>query len=1011
MSDLISIGSSAIEAYQKSLTTVSNNIANMATEGYSRETTTIQAGSPQSQANIYFGTGAFVQGVVRAYSEFATANVRSSASALNTQGPLVELSNRVIDVMGNQQSGLASALDSFFSSARDLSASPASMDARGQFLRSADSIATRFRSLSGELSSIEADSRVSITNDITSLNSLGAQLAVVNSQLMRTADVKLQPPALLDQRDQLLSKMANLAAINVTTLTDGEVLVGLGSSARQGLIVDRDTARAIAANFSDSSSDKVDIRIDPYGTNPQTTTLSGGTIAGTIAFRQQVLEPAQTKLDTLAQVFATGVNQIQTSGIDSNGNTGKAMFALDPVFISEAPTSQSDVAVTTNVVDPAAVAFHDLELRYDETRKQWSATDLTTKQVVRTTQGGTELTINGTRLTFSGTPQNAETITMKAFQRPAAGLRLALSDGRDIATGALFRAIGDEGNVSLATATVNYQPPTAATKGPLSLDKVLVNNPNPTASVSFTNTAAMPVQGIVAIPAGFANAAILLDNVSGGNLDLQVVTRDGRQLLGTPLDLSQQQTLLTPGNGFATGATYSAQYLNKTGTNSYRQLDLFYGVQAQPGGDPAFDAANNMKDTRTLLARIDSQPIANATGAGNTVIAANALTINGQSLSALTVPAGGTLQATDVANWINSQVPGGSDIHASATTETRIAATSLRLGQTYAGVTINGQTVGGDGLGFASADDLVSAINAVSGNSHVVATLDSQGALVLANTPDHAGEDIQIGTPPNVVLGGSTFSFTNALGVSPKTVHGSLHLTSTGPIRLGIGTAGSATDLANLGLRTGAYINGTAPEDLLVFATGTGTGAVAANYQAGTMNTLQDLRGRTLDIAFTSAESYTITDVNTGTVLAERTYDPQAGVINYSGLTVSLSSPPAAGDRFRVDGNQDGIGNNQNLQNMVALEKSTKAMPNGRTLGDSYNDLLSSAGNVASQATIAQQAMTVVNQQAIQARDQVSGVNLDTEAADLIRFQQAYQAAARSIQTASQLFDSIVQIH
>jgi len=54
--------------------------------------------------------------------------------------------------------------------------------------------------------------------------------------------------------------------------------------------------------------------------------------------------------------------------------------------------------------------------------------------------------------------------------------------------------------------------------------------------------------------------------------------------------------------------------------------------------------------------------------------------------------------------------------------------------------------------------------------------------------------------------------------------------------------------------------------------------------------------------------------------------------------------------------------------------------------------------------------MQVVNQQAIEARDEVSGVNLDQEAADLVRFQQAYQAAAKTLQVATQLFDYIAQI-
>jgi flagellar hook-associated protein FlgK len=65
-------------------------------------------------------------------------------------------------------------------------------------------------------------------------------------------------------------------------------------------------------------------------------------------------------------------------------------------------------------------------------------------------------------------------------------------------------------------------------------------------------------------------------------------------------------------------------------------------------------------------------------------------------------------------------------------------------------------------------------------------------------------------------------------------------------------------------------------------------------------------------------------------------------------------------------------------------------------------------GNKATLSRISQEALQVVYDQAVETRDSVSGVSLDTEAADLIRFQQAYQASAQVIQVASKLFDSIL---
>ena len=245
--------------------------------------------------------------------------------------------------------------------------------------------------------------------------------------------------------------------------------------------------------------------------------------------------------------------------------------------------------------------------------------------------------------------------------------------------------------------------------------------------------------------------------------------------------------------------------------------------------------------------------------------------------------------------------------------------------------------------------------------------------------------------------------------VSAEIVDGKVCISSASPLRIGIGANGSAADLAKLGLRAGVFVNGTTPEDLLVFATGTGTGGIAAGYQTGSLESLPTQRAMPLNVTFTSANIYTITDVNSGSILAQRSYDPQAGIV-YGGISLQLSSTPAIGDQFLIDGNQDGVGNNENMRRIIALATSKDAMPGGKTLAEGYNDILSSVGNVSSQAQIAQQALSVVNDQAIQARDKASGVNLDVEAADLIRFQQAYQAAAKTIQIASQLFDTIMQI-
>jgi len=232
-------------------------------------------------------------------------------------------------------------------------------------------------------------------------------------------------------------------------------------------------------------------------------------------------------------------------------------------------------------------------------------------------------------------------------------------------------------------------------------------------------------------------------------------------------------------------------------------------------------------------------------------------------------------------------------------------------------------------------------------------------------------------------------------------------------IRLSFGTSpnpGSPFDLSIVGLRTAAYIEGKVPDDLQVFVTGEGKASVAASFAGQPADPQQKLRAQNLVITFDAADHYTIKDGATGTVLAERNYDNSVlnPVVNYQGVAIKFTRAPDVGDVFAVDGNHDGLGNNENM--MVMADLSKKGVIGNKSFSDSYIDQVNTVGNAAQQAKITQQALTVVNDQAKQSRDKVSGVNLDDEAADLIRFQQAYQAAAKSLQISGQLFDSIVQI-
>ncbi len=158
-------------------------------------------------------------------------------------------------------------------------------------------------------------------------------------------------------------------------------------------------------------------------------------------------------------------------------------------------------------------------------------------------------------------------------------------------------------------------------------------------------------------------------------------------------------------------------------------------------------------------------------------------------------------------------------------------------------------------------------------------------------------------------------------------------------------------------------------------------------------------------ITFTSATAYSFTrsapapTTGTGTIGTD-------GTITLNGWTLTLAGTPQSGDAFSVGANTNGTGDNRNA---LALAKLTDAaLVNGQTLAAANARMVGDVGNEAQQMTIQSTANDrLLN--SLQTQEQsVSGVNLDEEASNLLRYQQAYQASAKAIAAAQTMFDTII---
>ena len=826
MSDLLSIGSSGVTAYQRALATVSNNIANVSTDGYTRQDVSLSSNQPRLLGNSYLGTGARFDAVQRQYDAFVESNLRNSNSDLESQKPLLSYVNRLIDVMGDESIGLTTAMNRFFESSRDLASDPASVVSRSSFLRDAEGLAARFQQLAGQFELLDNETRQSVDTDVGQINSLTQQLGLLNKQMVKHSSVDSQPSELLDQRDRLLRELSGLISVKTKFEPNGAVMVSVGDTLDQGILVDKANTRAISVEPSAIDSNKLTFVIDAYGKPETMPGISSGKIGGVMNFREQVLSPAFNSLNDLAEVMAREINAIHREGVDAEGLLGGDLFA----FSADKPLQ-------------------------------------------------------------------------------AAGMQLIVKDANRVAAAGQFRVIDNPLNSGTAQARVVYNAPDF--EGPTALlgELALAQVPQ-IGQVTVSTSASQPFASLGVVPVGTQDLSLTLQNPNA-NQSFQVLTRDGRHLLGKALTASEQALLIKTGNGMEAGATYSATELNATGNASYLEMDIFMGAKADVGLLQQFNPATrellSPQKTAAVLTSNTFVPSAGGMDAG-------ALTLNGRPLTALAGP----LTLSAVVNWLNTE----------------------------------------------------------SANTGITASA-SEGKLVLSRASTNTTDDI----------------------------------------RLGMGSNGTPADLNRLGFDTRISVKGGTTDDLLVFVTdrsGADSSATVSAQFAGQEGSMkQALRTSSLQVSFTTATTYKILDTKSGSIVAERSLqvDPNDTTpsLTYRGLRLEFSTAPKAGDVFTIDGNDDGIGNNEAMLRMVALEEDA-IMPGGLTMTEAYIERVNQVGSVARQSAIAEQALSVVYQQAQEARDGISGVSLDEEASALVRFQQAYQANAKVMQVAMALFDSILQV-
>ena len=318
-SDLLQIGKSGALAARAALDVTAQNIANAGTAGYVRRTVSqeeISAPSAFGTVSDISLSGVRISGITRNADLFRQGEARrTGADAARADAQVTGL-GQVNSAL--ETSNLYPAITQFEAALGKLAANPTDTSLRATVLAGAGNLAQSFNLADASLKAAGAGFTAAASDGVQSVNTLASSLASLNLKISADPDPAANRPALLDQRDQLLSQLSQLADVTTTFSANNTVSVQLGGASGPMLVAGGSAsplASQVAANGTIS-----------FTLGGSAVVPGGGSLAGT---RQAAASLATTRtgLDALAAALAGAANGAQAGGVALDGSSGAPLFS------------------------------------------------------------------------------------------------------------------------------------------------------------------------------------------------------------------------------------------------------------------------------------------------------------------------------------------------------------------------------------------------------------------------------------------------------------------------------------------------------------------------------------------------------------------------------------------------------------------------------------------------------------------------------------------------------------
>ncbi|WP_346799122.1 flagellar basal body rod C-terminal domain-containing protein [Halomonas sp. Bachu 37] len=775
----------------------------------------------------------------------------------------------------------------------------------------AQTLSAQFRSFDSYLQDMQNNINSEIKDEITQVNNTTQQIAGLNREIaLARARTGEAPNSLLNQRDQMIAELSERmdSRLNIqddktynVSLPNGQPLVSGTDAFKLVPVQDETDPQRTLVGYRDGGGNVVTMEED---------VITGGSLGGLLRFRQETLDKTQDQIGQLAVSLTTAFNEQHKQGVDLNGEQGEDFFSIRVPQAYNGPENSAKVA--SIAFDPTRVdevRATDYQVRYDGT--EFTVTRQDSGEEVSAEWDGTMLSFGGIDMALNGTPAAGDTFNVQPVRRAAAGMDVRVNDLDKIAA-----ALGPVRPMPYST--VDFQSQSMTRLGNTkSIESELSNGEWDKGRIST-------IDPIAFIPKGATNVTIEMNNDFSEDDDIQIFSRDGKHLVGTPV---------TGDDIDFTWKSYGVE----------ASKDLEEGANLAYGAEPVLTIKNGFPEDTTysdkhLLTRSSGPYSSNLEDGIESTYNSMKFSYTGDG----------------------DRLDGGfNDGRASAPYNVE----KIHIDKVTEPVFL---VVSGNGL-----YDLKVSWEGLSGAP-------GTGGVTTDNTPiGHVQDQLEVS---DIEIGGGF----NAMDTAYRPPSFAVKAADDGSLSLGFFGADSGNNLF-VSPDAGSVPSSPPPEGIFSIFKEDGT----------EIENVLSVNGPDSGDSLAVGERLTIRDDATGNVILSFTIDELPSEGSTSGVT------------FTGISGTTGPGDNRNALALQNLQ-SDDTVGASASFSGAYGAMVSDVGNRTNITQVNLEARQGLTDQLRAVQQSESGVNLDEEAANLIRYQQYYQANARVIDTAASMFDTIL---